>query len=41
MSATLPSAIDVFTSAIGRHKVLTDDATLREFRDPFQAELRA
>ena len=29
-------AIDAFTAALGPAKVLTSDADLREFRDPFQ-----
>ena len=36
MSTTLPTAVEEFAAAIGGDKVFTDDATLREFRDPFQ-----
>ena len=36
MSTTLPTALDAFAAAIGADKVHTDEATLREFRDPFQ-----
>jgi 4-cresol dehydrogenase (hydroxylating) len=38
MSATSPTAIEGFAAAIGADKVHTDEATLREFRDPFQHE---
>ena len=38
MSATSPTAIDGFAAAIGPDKVFTDEATLREYRDPFQHE---
>ncbi len=31
-------AIDAFTAALGSDKVLTDEASLREFRDPFAYE---
>src|SRR4029450_5357387 len=34
--ADLSRAIDGFTAALGADKVLTSDADLREFRDPFQ-----
>ena len=34
--ADLSRAIDAFTAALGADKVLTSDADLREFRDPFQ-----
>ena len=38
MSATLPSAVDAFTAALGADKVITDAEALREWRDPFQHE---
>src|SRR3954468_22967681 len=38
MSATLPSAVDAFTAAIGADKVITEPEALREWRDPFQHE---
>jgi 4-cresol dehydrogenase (hydroxylating) len=34
--AQFTRAIDAFTAALGADKVLTSDADLREFRDPFQ-----
>ena len=34
--AAFGRAIDAFTAALGAAKVLTSDADLREFRDPFQ-----
>src|SRR3954462_15760261 len=36
MSATLPSAVDAFTAALGADKVITEPEALREWRDPFQ-----
>jgi hypothetical protein len=38
MSATLPSAVDAFTAALGADKVIADPEALREWRDPFQHE---
>src|SRR4051812_42305159 len=38
MSATLPSAVDAFTAALGADKVTTEPEALREWRDPFQHE---
>src|SRR3954452_14600630 len=38
MSATLPSAVDAFTAALGADKVITEPEALREWRDPFQHE---
>ena len=38
MSATLPSAVDAFTAALGADKVITAPDALREWRDPFQHE---
>ncbi|HSS59150.1 MAG TPA: hypothetical protein VLK59_14150, partial [Solirubrobacteraceae bacterium] len=34
--AALARALDGFTAALGPDRVLTSDADLREFRDPFQ-----
>src|SRR5512133_2182987 len=34
--AALSRALDGFTAALGADRVLTSDADLREFRDPFQ-----
>jgi 4-cresol dehydrogenase (hydroxylating) len=38
LSTTLPTAVEELAEAIGADKVFTDEATLREFRDPFQHE---
>jgi 4-cresol dehydrogenase (hydroxylating) len=38
MSATLPSAVDAFTAALGADKVITEPEAFREWRDPFQHE---